>query len=161
MAERQFYTALVLLSFAVFTSAIADEPKKDEEFKPSREEQAILDLVNKEREKGKLPPLQANEKLFKAARGHSANMAKQERMEHNLDGLEPADRVKAEGYASRFVGENVAFGLRTPAEVMKVWMNSEGHRKNILRKEYTEIGIGIARSKRGVPYYTQVFARPR
>src|SRR6185369_16837206 len=53
-----------------------------------------------------------------------------------------------------------AFNQRTPKEVVKSWMDSPGHRENILNKKYTELGIGIAADKNGELYYTQVFARP-
>ncbi|KYH34777.1 cysteine-rich secretory protein family protein [Clostridium tepidiprofundi DSM 19306] len=57
-------------------------------------------------------------------------------------------------------GENIALGQRTPKEVMNSWMNSPGHRSNILNPNYTEIGVGIAYSKdRGI-YWTQMFIRP-
>jgi uncharacterized protein YkwD len=88
-------------------------------------------------------------------------MAKQSKMAHELDGKNAADRVKEVDYRFRSLGENVAYGQRTPEEVMKTWMNSEHHRTNILRQQFTEIGIGVARNDKGVPYYTQVFGRPR
>jgi uncharacterized protein YkwD len=136
------------------------EDKKPEPAKLSKEEQAILDVTNAEREKEKLPPVKINAKLLQVARDHSANMAKQNKMDHVLDGKEPKDRVKEAGYDYQSMSENVAYGQRVPADVMKVWMGSAGHRANILRKEHTEVGIGVARSAKGVPYYTQVFGTP-
>jgi uncharacterized protein YkwD len=67
----------------------------------------------------------------------------------------------AAGYASGTWGENIAAGQRTPAEVVSSWMNSEGHRANILNSQFTEIGIGMVPSGDGTPYWTLVFARPR
>jgi uncharacterized protein YkwD len=141
---------------------LGDEKAEKQDAPPtlSKEEQAILDLTNKEREKEKLPPLRVNAKLLQSARAHSANMAKQNKMDHVLDGKEPKDRVKEIGYEYMHMGENVAYGQRTAADVLKVWMNSPGHRMNILRKEFTEIGIGVERSSKGVPYYAQVFGTP-
>ena len=59
------------------------------------------------------------------------------------------------------MAENVASGQRSAKEVVEGWMNSEGHRANILQGNYTEIGIGVAKAANGALYYTQVFAKPR
>ncbi len=65
------------------------------------------------------------------------------------------------GYRFRTWAENAAMGYRTAEHVMSGWMNSSGHRANILRSSVTEIGLGLAYSAGGVPYWTQVFAAPR
>jgi len=67
-----------------------------------------------------------------------------------------------ENFGLRFsaAGENIAYGQRTPAEVMRDWMNSPGHRNNILSRSYTEIGVGLAKNKNGVCYWTQMFMKP-
>lgn len=57
-------------------------------------------------------------------------------------------------------GENIAMGQRTPQEVVQAWMNSPGHRSNILNKNFTEIGVGLAKDANGNPYWTQMFIRP-
>lgn len=136
---------------------------KAEGAKLNQEEQAIIDLVNKEREKENLPPLVPHEKLVQIARAHSLNMAKQNRMDHTLDGKNPIDRAKEVGYQPPGVAENVAWGARTPDEVVRMWMNSPGHRANILGKQTTEVGIGVGRSGTGGPFYTLVlgFRRPQ
>jgi uncharacterized protein YkwD len=129
----------------------------------SEDEQAIIDLVNKERKKQKLPPLKANALLFRAARGHSANMAAQQKMNHVLDRKDLRYRLKKVGYPVGYGGENIAWASKqvaTAETVMKNWMNSSGHRANILGKSYTEIGIGIAEGDDGKVYYTQVFGKP-
>lgn len=131
----------------------------NKEFKLTAEEQAVLDLVNAERKKENLDPLKANEQLTKAAREHSINMAKQLKLAHELDDKRPADRVKETGYRDNGVGENVAYGAATPAAVMKMWMDSEGHKANILGK-YTEFGVGSAIGTDGLKYWTQVFSTP-
>jgi uncharacterized protein YkwD len=143
-------------------AALADTKKDEPELKLSKGEQAVLDLTNKAREKEELPPLKPNALLCKAARGHSANMSKQRELNHVLDGKNPADRVKDTGYQWASVGENIANGDDlTPAGAVELWMNSPPHKKNILSKDYTEIGIGIVRNDKGDVYYTQVFASPR
>jgi uncharacterized protein YkwD len=123
-------------------------------------EQSLLELTNQERAKEGLQPLRASAKLFQAARSHSTNMASQGQMAHELDGKNPGDRLREVGYVGSNWGENVAAGQRTPAEVVEGWMNSEGHRRNILNPQYTEIGLGIAGGDRGGYYWTQVFGTP-
>jgi uncharacterized protein (TIGR03000 family) len=125
----------------------------------SQLEQAIVDLTNKERQKAGLPPLSPNAALTKAARAHSANMARQGKLDHVLDDKSPADRVRAAGYQGFGWGENIAFGMPTAEAVMETWMSSKGHRGNILNESFNEIGVGVAVDDRGVPFYTQVFGR--
>jgi uncharacterized protein YkwD len=142
----------------------APKEKDSPEVKLSAAEQGIIEMANKERAKEKLPALKVNALLCKAAKMHSDNMAKQGKMEHVLDGKDPRDRVVAAGYSFRSVGENVArAGGRRSAPVGPIhrwWMNSKPHRKNILDPNFTEVGVSVARSKRGVFYYTVVFGAP-
>ena len=126
----------------------------------SADEKTILNLINKEREKAGLSPLKADAKLNRVARTHSLNMAKQNTLAHELDGKGPAERMKDAGYQLRTFGENCGWGSRTPAAAVQMWMNSEGHRENILTGEFVDTGIGIATGKGGQKYYTQVFAIP-
>jgi uncharacterized protein YkwD len=152
--------ALVLLGGALL--ACAADTKDTPAVKLSKGEQAVLDLTNREREKKKLPPLQANATLSEAARAHSKNMATKRELNHVLDGKGPAERVKAAGYKFRSFGENIASGADlSPRGALELWMNSAPHKENILKEEYTEIGIGIARDDNGEVYYTQVFGTPR
>ena len=145
-------------------SLAADPPKTDDKkpaFKLTDDEQAVVDRTNAERKKASVPPLKANELLTKAAREHSANMAKQQKLDHVLDGNGPADRITAAGYKFSAMAENVAMGQRTPAEVIASWMlSTAGHKENMLNSTYTEIGIGIAADANGQRYWTQVFATP-
>ncbi|VTT98481.1 SCP-like extracellular OS=Actinosynnema mirum (strain ATCC 29888 / DSM 43827 / NBRC 14064 / IMRU 3971) GN=Amir_4392 PE=4 SV=1: CAP [Gemmataceae bacterium] len=157
--------ALVLLA-ALVSVAAAQQPKtppkkadKKAELVLSKEEQGVIDLTNAERKKADLPPLKANPKLMAAARGHGENMAKQDKLDHVLDDKKPADRVKDAGYKYAAVGENVAWNQKDPAQVVEAWMNSEGHRANILKKEYEEIGVAVAKNAKGEPYWVQVFGK--
>ena len=115
-------------------------------FEPTAEEITIFDLTNKERKGKDLPALVLNPALNKIARAHSENMAQQKKMEHKLDGKESKERVKEAGYKFTRVGENIAMGEKGAQipRIMKAWMESDGHRKNILSGEYAEIGVGIA-----------------
>ncbi len=126
----------------------------------SKEEQEVLDLTNRERQNAGLAPLRLNAKLARAARVHSENMARLERLDHVLEGKGPSERLADVGYTSLGWGENCAAGQRTAADALASWMQSPGHRGNILNSSYTEVGVGIAASAAGGLYYTQVFARP-
>ncbi len=137
------------------------KPAKPPKFEMTPDEKAILELTNKEREKEKLPALKPNARLFQAARAHSQNMANQDWMLHELDGKGPGERIGAAGYRHHGYSENIAYGIRDLEKIMKMWMDSEVHRANILDKRRQEIGIGIAYNERDRPYYTQVFATPK
>jgi uncharacterized protein YkwD len=137
------------------------ESVRADQFKLTRDEQKLLELTNKEREKKKLPALKPNPLLFKAARAHSANMARQEKMEHVLDGKTPGQRARAAGYRFDWIAENIAAGEEWPLEgVVNDWMGSKGHRENILSPKYTEAGVGLAKTSKGEWYYTFLFGRP-
>ena len=144
---------------ALFVAAAGEAPPA----KMTDVEAKLLELTNLERKRKELPPLRANPRLLLLARAHSANMAKQSKMEHTLDGKTPFDRMRDAGYQFVKGGENIAAcdARVNLAEVMKVWMESKAHRDNILLPEYTEIGVGTARDKDGQIYFTQLFARPR
>lgn len=98
-----------------------------------------------------------NDQLRDAARAHSENMARRGFFAHDApNGSTPADRAVAAGYPTRDVGENIAMGSATPADVMVGWMDSPGHCSNIMESTFTEIGVGLY-EHRGVRYWTQVF----
>lgn len=121
----------------------------------------IVKLTNIERAKENLPPFKVNDLLTKAAQGHSDNMAKQNKLDHTLDEKDVGDRLTAVGYKFSAWAENIAMGQPDAAAALKSWMNSEGHRDNILSKTVTEIGVGLAYDAKGQPYYTQTFGQPR
>ncbi|MFC8132330.1 sigma-70 family RNA polymerase sigma factor [Streptomyces sp. NPDC057302] len=117
----------------------------------------VTRLANAERAKSGCGPLTLNSKLGDAAQGHSDDMAERDFFDHtNPDGKDPGDRVTAAGYKWSTYGENIAAGQRTPAAVMDSWMNSSGHRANILNCSFKEIGIGY-RQGSGGPWWTQNF----
>ncbi|SCG69747.1 CAP domain-containing protein [Micromonospora coxensis] len=122
--------------------------------------QQVVDLVNAERAKAGCGKLGIDDKLMTAAQRHSQDQADHQNMSHTgSDGSDAGDRLDRVGYAWRTYGENVAWNQKTPAAVMDAWMNSPGHRANILNCAFTEIGVGVASSNG--PYWTQVFAAPR
>lgn len=121
----------------------------------------VIALTNAERANYGLGPLTDEPHLTQAAQAHSDDMAARDYFDHSsLDGRQPADRVRATGYDYQRVAENIAAGQLTPAEVVQGWMNSPGHRANILTPELTQIGIGIAHGGSYRIYWTQVFGTP-
>ena len=123
----------------------------------------VILLTNMQREQHGLRPLAPEPRLANAAAAHSADMARRHFFDHSSpEGRQVSDRVEAAGYRYATVGENIAAGQRTPVEVVTGWMNSPGHRRNILLPEITEIGIGYAVSDDVYGcYWTQVFGAPR
>lgn len=119
----------------------------------------VVRLVNSERGKNGCAPLTVNAKLTQAAQAHSEDMATHRTMSHTgSDGSSPGERITAAGYSWSAYGENVAYGYNTPESVMTGWMNSPGHRANILNCAFKEIGVGYAQPGN---YWTQDFATAR
>jgi uncharacterized YkwD family protein len=107
-------------------------------------EQQVVDLTNKERAKYGLPPLTVDLALSKVAREKSRDMAVNHYFSHNSPTYgSPFEMMRKFGISYTAAGENIAKGQRTPQEVVAAWMNSAGHRANILNKNYTHIGVGF------------------
>ncbi|MOA17824.1 Cysteine-rich secretory protein family protein [compost metagenome] len=102
----------------------------------------VVDLVNQERSKAGLNPLKSDAALTNVAMIKAKDMYNNNYFDHNSPTLgSPFDLMKSEGVQYRTAGENIAKGQRTPEEVMNAWMNSEGHRQNILNPNFTSIGV--------------------
>lgn len=105
--------------------------------------QQVLALTNQFRAQNQLAPLTLNVELNAAALGHSRDMALRDYFSHTgLNGSTLSDRARAVGYAARSLGENIAAGQTTPATVVQGWINSPGHRANLLNPSFTELGVG-------------------
>ncbi|MFC0862510.1 CAP domain-containing protein [Sphaerimonospora cavernae] len=121
-------------------------------------ENEVVRLTNVERAKVGCGPLTHDAKLHTAAYGHSADMSAKNYFSHtSQDGSSFADRIRATGYSYTAIAENIAKGYQTPEAVVQGWMNSSGHRTNMLNCNYTDIGVGYA--KTGGPYWTQDFGK--
>ncbi|MGI5205161.1 CAP domain-containing protein [Spirillospora sp. CA-108201] len=119
--------------------------------------QQVVSLTNAERAKNGCGALTVDSRLQAAAQGHSEDMVARNFFDHtDPSGGNPGDRITAAGYRWSTYGENIAYGQRTPAAVMSAWMNSSGHRANILNCRFRNIGVGVA-LKSGTPYWTQNF----
>jgi uncharacterized protein YkwD len=124
-------------------------------------EARVVQIVNLERQRRGLRPVEPVDLLADAARGHSADMAKRRYLAHvSPEGGTVADRITAAGYRWSNVGENIAWGQPDPRAVMKDWMHSRGHRVNILNPEFVHLGVGIAHDARQRIVWTQNFAVP-
>ncbi|WP_221356104.1 CAP domain-containing protein [Streptomyces beigongshangae] len=118
----------------------------------------VLALTNAGRAAAGLPPLAEDPLLTRAAQAHSADMAARAFYSHTSpDGSEPWHRAAAAGSTRRTVGENIACGQRSPAEVVRGWMDSPGHRANILKPAFTHLGVGYAGGGAVGTYWTQLF----
>ncbi|MFI5912905.1 CAP domain-containing protein [Dactylosporangium sp. NPDC051541] len=120
-------------------------------------ENQVLAIVNTERAKAGCQPLTYNAKLRTAAFKHSADMAAKDYFSHDSqDGTSFAARISNEGYRWSNAAENIAKGQKTPEDVMNAWMNSSGHRANILNCKLKDLGVGLAYQGK-TPIWTQDF----
>jgi len=121
-------------------------------------EKEVVTLVNQERSKQGLAPLKENVQLSNIARTKSQDMVNKNYFSHTSPTYgSPFDMMKQFGITYTAAGENIAMGQQSAASVMSSWMNSPGHRANILSKDFTEIGVGLAKNNSGTIYWTQEF----
>ena len=118
----------------------------------------VLRLVNEQRANYGLSALSYSTQLEAVAYAHSKDMAQNNYFSHtNLSGQSPFDRMRAAGISYRAAAENIAAGQKTPQEVVNAWMNSAGHRANILNSSVTKMGVGIYSGGSYGIYWTQLF----
>ena len=137
-------------------------PSTTPEQKPSTDfssyQQQVLDLVNAERAKRGISALTLDSSLSSVATKKSQDMVNKNYFDHTSPTYgSPFDMMKQFGISYRSAGENIAKGQKTPQEVVAAWMNSEGHRKNILNPNFTNLGVGIAKDSNKTTYWTQMF----
>ncbi len=116
----------------------------------------VVDLVNRERAKAGLSPVTADTSIQAAAQVRAREIEKS--FSHTRpNGSSFSTALTQQGVTYRGSGENIAWGQKTPEQVMNGWMNSEGHRANILNKNFTKIGVGYHQNASGTNYWTQLF----
>ena len=116
----------------------------------------VVNLVNQERAKAGLSPVTADTSIQAAAQVRAKEIEKS--FSHTRpDGSSFSTALTQQGVTYRGSGENIAWGQKTPEQVMNGWMNSDGHRANILNKNFTKIGVGYHQNASGTNYWTQLF----
>ena len=121
------------------------------------------DLINAYRKEKGLKPLKLNPELTEAAKGHSRDLAKWDRISHyGSDGSNPWDRVKRSGYKARLAAENVGTGQVDFGEVMRGWKDSPGHNKNLLLPDADHMGIALVQDPKTEfkSFWTMVIGAP-
>lgn len=130
----------------------------------------VVTFTNEARVKQRLPQLIWNQKLAQIATNFAADMNRRQFRSHrDPEGRQPWDRAVQQGYPSSFVGENLSWGAQGPKEVVNQWLYSAGHRANIMKAQYRQIGVGVVMGKvnswngrfsnaNGVPYWVQLFS---
>ena len=128
---------------------------------PATVQEQVITITNQRRADNGLAPLTINPTLTAAAQAHAADQASVDTMSHTgTDGSDAGTRIVASGYPTQAWGENVAGGYNTADAVMTAWMNSPGHRANILNGTFTQIGIGLAYAPDGTAYWAMELGRP-
>lgn len=164
-AERRGRDLWLILAAPLAVPGLSDQPQIA---------RRILELVNQARAAGRncggkyftpVPPLSLDSALSRAALDHSRDMASHNEFEHRgHDGSTPAARVEQAGYGEhRIVGENIAAGAMTAAEVTEGWLNSPPHCENIMDGRFTQVGIAYAENLKSASavFWTQDFASHR
>jgi uncharacterized YkwD family protein/spore coat assembly protein SafA len=124
-------------------------------------EQQVFELVNKERSSRGLATLKYSNDVAYVARLKSQDMINKKYFSHTSPTYgSPFEMMEQFGLRFSAAGENIAYGQKTAAEVMNAWMNSAGHKANILSTAYTTIGVGVAKAANGTLYWTQEFINP-
>lgn len=150
-------------------AAMAQSPAPQDAAQKATAE-AVVALVNVRRAENGCGPLKINAQLTVAAQGHSRNMAEHDFFSHTgHDGSRMADRVSAAGYNYSMAAENIGMGYKDAEAAVEGWMNSPGHRANILNCALSETGVGYYYQADDQPmpsgyaffhYWTQVFGKP-
>ncbi|MFB5663966.1 CAP domain-containing protein [Alteribacillus sp. HJP-4] len=135
-----------------------EEQEEADEASESQFEQEVIELTNQEREKEGLAPLESYSELSDVARTKSEDMRDAGYFDHNSPNYgSPFDMMQQFGIEYQGAGENIAAGQSSPEEVVDGWMNSPGHKENIMKSDFTHIGVGHAEGGSYGHYWTQMF----
>jgi uncharacterized protein YkwD len=170
--KRAVKAGLSLLALSLAATLIArvyllrmSPPSAEKMAALSDQESEILRLVNVERSRAGLKPLKLSAKLAVIARGHSYDMAMRRYLDHTSpDGIGPSERLRGAGIIYNALGENIYMGDYREDETLaeravERWLKSAEHRATMLSREFTDTGVGVARSADGSIYVTQDFIR--
>ena len=145
------------------TPAQSEAPLEARPAVTSRVTDKVVDLTKLERTRNGRASLRADARLMHAAQIQAEQMARAGQLAHLLPNAaypSAGDRLAAADYRWQAYGENVALGQSSAEKALDGWMHSRGHRTNILKPDFTEMGAGYATDRAGRPYYVQVFAGP-
>ncbi|MDB5353419.1 MAG: uncharacterized protein JWN86_4666 [Planctomycetota bacterium] len=132
------------------------------EIDPAKAVPALLDAINAARAEEKRPALKTHPRLESAASHHAKAMADAgEFLKKDPDGQAPTERAQREGYPARAIAQNDAIGQTDPQKAVASWLKTDTSRDVLLGKEYSDIGIGLAVDKKGIPYWSVLFGKPR
>lgn len=138
-----------------------DAPQPDGRQAETTQAEAVLKLVNAERKKAGVQPLTLSDKLTNIAYMKAKDMADKNYFSHESPTYgSPFNMLKQFGVSYSYAGENIAAGQRSAEEVMNSWMNSSGHKANILNKNYTQLGVGFYRGGEYGTEWVQLFIKP-
>ncbi|MEU6988086.1 CAP domain-containing protein [Streptomyces sp. NPDC046324] len=138
-------------------NAVAPAPKAGGGGAAAQVIEQVVTLANTEREKVGCSPLRADGRLHESAQAHADDMADRDYYAHTTpEGRDAGDRITAAGYTWSSWAENIHRGPKTPVEAMEDWMNSDGHRRNILNCSFKDLGVGVALTSNG-PWWVQNF----
>jgi uncharacterized protein YkwD len=157
--KKLFLLALLLVG-TVGCDEKPDPPSPPPPVVDNNNVKRVFELINQERVNAGLSPLKQNAILNVEADRYAGVMASRNQMSHELEG-DFGQRIRRTGYNGRMYGENIAYNYQTPEAVVRGWMNSSGHRANILNRNFDETGVGIRLNSSGQPYYCQIFGRSR
>ena len=160
MPRRSWVSAILVVLSLTMAAPVAAGPAE-----------SVLSSINAARAKAGCGPLRFNSKLMAAARSHAKAMAEQNFFGHaGKDGSRMSSRIKRQGYSFRTAAENIAAGQKSAGEVVRSWLQSSGHRRNILNCRMEETGIALVYQANDRPirgnraplryYWVQVFADP-
>ncbi len=152
-------------------AAVARDASPVSSLPAARVQQQVLERVNQARAQGRTcgrvhfgptAPLRVSDKLYRAARIHAGDMARHGYFEHEgRDGSSPKTRVQRQKYRLRLIGENIAFGPESAAEVVSGWLGSPGHCANIMDPRFRDMGVAVALGRKpGHFYWSQELGEP-
>lgn len=151
---KKFIKLFLIMLFSFPISSIS--------FSSENYQKEMLNLVNIQRKKANISPLILDEKLNKLAKIKVDLVIKEGNLNHYAGGYNSlGEFLKNYGISYLAVGENLATKTKNPEDTMNLWMNSKGHRANILNKNFKNIGISSGIDKEGNIYWVQIFTNPR
>ncbi len=147
--------ALIMFGFFLFPLAVKNQISLDQN--------KIIELTNRERVKNGLNALTENKLLVQAARKKAIDIFVTQNFNHQIANKNFSDWIEETGYQYQIVGENLALDFTNEKKIIKAWLDSTLHKKNLLNKDYSEIGVGLAKGElngKTTWLAVQIFARP-